>query len=57
MTKEDYMQEQIDNNSECLKRLILAIANHQPSLSDEMNYIFGEWNRVGCEIDEEYQQE
>lgn len=51
MTEIEYIQEQIDNNRECLHRLMAVVANHLPSTFAELSGVSKEWVRVAEEIE------
>jgi len=53
MTEIEYIQEQIDNNRECLNRLMSTVANHLPSTFAELSGVSKEWIRVAEEIEKE----
>jgi len=53
MTEIEYIQEQIDNNRECLNRLMLTVAVHLPSTYTEVVDLRKKWERVTKEIEKE----
>lgn len=49
-----YAIEMAKNNAECLRRLMMIVANSSPHTSNEIGELFTEWRRVQSDIDSEF---
>jgi len=57
MTEREYLQEQVNSNAECLRRMMGLISGALPHVEREVVDIHKEWVRVSGEIEKDYRKE
>jgi len=46
MTEREYLQEQVNSNAECLRRVMEVVASQLPSTAGHLAEMSREWNRI-----------